>query len=121
MDDDDQYSYSDESSAELSSDYDSSSPEELDGARYYVTKESQEPDAESSTRKESYAGMRDLTDTEKIEEKDIVASDGSIRGVKNRVRAGLANFENREALQLVRSSCIEMEIHQPHPLSSCRR
>lgn len=99
-DEDDRYSYSDESSTRYS-DYTSSSLEDLrdDGAKYYVTKESQEP--VSSARKESYAGMRDLTDTEKIEEKDIVAPDGSIRGVKNRVRAGLANFEDREALQLV--------------------
>lgn len=96
--DQDSYSYSDESSAE-SSDYDSS-PEELGGARYYVTKESQENVSEAS-RKESYTGMRDLSDLEKIREKDIVASDGSIRGVENRVRAGLANFENREALKQV--------------------
>ena len=108
-DEDDRYSYSDESSAGYS-DYTSSSLEDLqdDGAKYFVTKESQEP--VMSARKESYAGLRDLTDTEKIEEKDIVASDGSIRGVKNRVRAGLANFENREALQLVRA-----DNYQPRP------
>ena len=94
---DDSYSYSDES--EVSSVY-SSSPEEAEGARYYVTKESRENVTEAS-RKESYAGMRDLTDLEKIQEEDIVGADGSIRGVKNRVRAGMANFQNREALEKV--------------------
>jgi hypothetical protein len=98
-DEDDRYSsYSDESFTD-SSDYTSSSAGELGIPKCYVTKQSQEP--EKTARKESYAGLRDLTDTCKIEEKDIVAADGSIRGVKNRVRAGLANFENREALQLV--------------------
>lgn len=99
---DDSSSYTDESSPE-SSDYDSS-PRELGGARYYVTKESQENLSEAS-RKESYTGLRDLSDLEKVQEKDIVASDGSVRGVQNRVRAGLANFENREALQKVSCSC----------------
>lgn len=99
MDEDDSYSYSDESrSPSESSDYDSS-PSELEGARYYVTKESQ--NASEPSRKESYTGMRNLSDMDKIEEKDIVAPDGSVLGVKNRVRAGLANFEDREALLMV--------------------
>ena len=77
-----------------------SPPESRDALRFYVTRESQENLSEVS-RKESYAGMRDLSDLEKIQERDIMAPDGSIRGIKNRVRAGLANFENREALEKV--------------------
>lgn len=102
MADADSYSYSDRSSTE-SSDYDSS-PEELEGERYFVTKESQQNLTEP-TRKASYAGMRDLSDPDKIQEKDIVAPDGSVMGVQNRVRAGLANYENREALKQVRLRC----------------
>lgn len=75
----------------------SSSSEEENTMKYYVSKESMENLA--MTKKSSYVGLRDLSDVDKIQEKDIVASDGSIRGVRNRVRAGLANFENREALE----------------------
>lgn len=67
---------------------------------YYVTKESQE-EVSDATHKGSYVGMRDLTDLDKIQEQAIVATDGSVRGVKNRVRAGLANFENLKALEKV--------------------
>ena len=42
--------------------------------------------------------LRDLTDLEKIKEMDIVGPDGTIRGIKNRVRAGLATYENHGAL-----------------------
>ena len=104
------YTYSEDSRSPLESSGsygsypDEEEEEEEEGAsareRYYVTKESQENLSEAS-RKESYAGLRDLSDLDKIQERDIVAADGSIRGVKNRVRAGLANFENREALQKV--------------------
>jgi len=59
---------------------------------FFVTKESQE---KPSKHKTSYAGLRDLTDIEKLQELDIVGPQGTIRGIKNRVRAGLATFENR--------------------------
>lgn len=97
--------YSDDSTYSRSSSYTDSSTggEEDESERYYVTRESQENLSEPA-RKYSYAGMRDLSQLDKIQEKDIVASDGSIRGVKNRVRAGLANFENRDALEKVSSS-----------------
>jgi len=67
---------------------------------FYVTRESQRSKAPSS-RKESYVGIRDLTDLDKIKETDIISHRGTIRGIKNRVRAGLANFENPAALQNV--------------------
>ena len=51
--------------------------------------------------KDRYVGMRDLSNPDEIEEKDIVGQDGSIIGVKNRVKAGTANFENIEALKRV--------------------
>ena len=62
---------------------------------FFVTRESQES---LGSRKTSYAGLRDLSDLEKIKELDIVGPHGTIRGIKNRVRAGLATFENRGAL-----------------------
>lgn len=94
--------YSDDSYYSRSSSYSSTGDEgerEIT-ERYYVTRESQENLSEPA-RKYSYAGMRDLSQLDKIQEQDIVASDGSLRGIKNRVRAGMANFENREALEKV--------------------
>jgi len=95
---DDRYSteedYSDSSSESSIDDLKESS------SRFYVTKESQEGVSEAS-RKPSYAGTRDLSDLGKIQEQDIVAPDGTVLGVKNRVRAGLAHFENKEALEKV--------------------
>ncbi len=83
------------------SSYSDSPPEDRDGSsRFYITRESQENLSEP-TRKWSYAGHRDLSDLNKIQELDIVAPDGSIRGIKNRVRAGLANFENPVAIEKV--------------------
>ena len=64
---------------------------------FYVTRESQENKAPTA-RKQSYIGLRNLTDLEKIKEEDIISHKGTIRGIKNRVRAGLANFENPAAL-----------------------
>lgn len=65
------------------------------GEHFFVTRESQT----SLNRAEaSYAGLRDLTDLEKISELDIVGPRGTLRGIKNRVRAGLATFENRGTL-----------------------
>ena len=109
---DDRY-YSDDSSYSRSRSYSSSDSYSLSarseseedeqkgrGEHFYVTRESQENVSDPS-RKYSYAGMRDLTALDKIEEKDIVGADGSVRGVKNRVRAGLANYENKEALEKV--------------------
>lgn len=73
-----------------------------DTACFFVTRESQEASAHS-LRKKSYAGLRDLSDLEKIKELDIVGPDGTIRGIKNRVRAGLATYENQGALVKVSS------------------
>lgn len=104
--DDSYHSYSRSASSRSSySVYSTDEEEEEEGRegvseRFFVTKESQENISEPS-RKYSYAGMRDLTDLGKVQEQDIVAADGSVRGVKNRVRAGLANFENKEALEKV--------------------
>ena len=41
----------------------------------------------------SYVGKRDLGSPGQIREKNIVSRTGTIRGVKNRVRAGIANYE----------------------------
>lgn len=72
--------------------------------RFYVTRESQNADAKNSdTSKLSYVGMRNLVDLDKIEEQDIVSARGTIRGKKHRIRAGLANFENPNALEKVRN------------------
>ena len=71
--------------------------------RFFVTRESQQSQA-SDSRKLSYVGMRDLSDITSIQELDIMGPDGGIRGIKNRVRAGLANFENPRALENV-SGC----------------
>lgn len=86
-------SYEDEGSDR----YSDSSADEL-RERFYVTRESQE-DLREPGKKFSYAGMRDLSDLEMIQEQDILAPDGSVMGVKNRVRAGLAHFENPEAIE----------------------
>lgn len=69
--------------------------------RFYVTRESQEVAPEVRERKLNYVGLRNLTDLERIEERDIVGPDGAVVGVKNRVRAGVANFENPTALTQV--------------------
>ena len=55
---------------------------------YYVRK----PSLEDETKSLRYVGIRDISDTEKINEEDIVGEDGTIIGVKNRVRAGLQHF-----------------------------
>ena len=69
---------------------------------FYVTRESQNVRAQASdSAKLSYVGMRNLTDLDHIDEQDIVSARGTIRGRKNRVRAGLANFENPKALEKV--------------------
>jgi hypothetical protein len=70
--------------------------------QFYVTRESQEVDPKVQERKLSYVGLRNLTDLERIEERDIVGPDGAVVGVQNRVRAGVANFENPTALRKVR-------------------
>ncbi len=67
---------------------------------FFVTRKSQETDAPKN-RKLSYVGIRNLSDLEKIQEEDIIGPKGTIRGVRNRVRAGLANFENPKALRKV--------------------
>ena len=69
--------------------------------QFYVTRESQEIDPAVQERKLSYVGLRNLTDLERIEERDIVGPDGTVVGVQNRVRAGVANFENSTALRKV--------------------
>ena len=68
---------------------------------FYVTRESQEVAPEVQERKLSYVGLRNLTDLEKIEERDIVGPDGTVMGVQNRVRAGVASFNNPTALRKV--------------------
>ncbi len=98
----DEYSDSyDSTDSRSESPYSGSDAEETEGVeKYYVTKESQENITDAS-RKYSYTGLRDLTELDKVQERDIVDADGSVRGVENRVRAGLANFEDREALEKV--------------------
>lgn len=67
-----------------------------------MTRDSQNAGSkESDSQKLSYVGMRNLTDVDQIEERDIVSARGTIRGKRNRVRAGLANFENPKALEKV--------------------
>ena len=69
---------------------------------FFVTRDSQNIDkTKPESRKLSYVGMRNLSDPDKIDEKDILSSRGTLRGIKNRVRAGLANFENPKALKKV--------------------
>lgn len=55
---------------------------------YHVRKSSLEDESKSLR----YVGIRDISDTEKIKEEDIVDKDGTVIGVKNRVRAGLQHF-----------------------------
>ena len=72
--------------------------------RFYVTRESQNAAGKNTeSSKLNYVGMRNLADLGKIEEQDIVSARGTIRGKKNRVRAGLVNFENPKALEKVRN------------------
>lgn len=69
---------------------------------FYITRDSQNAGRrESDSKKLSYVGMRNLTDVDMIEEQDIVSARGTIRGKRNRVRAGLANFENPKVLEKV--------------------
>ncbi|XP_076468559.1 uncharacterized protein LOC143299237 [Babylonia areolata] len=49
-------------------------------------------DAESDEEEASFAGRRDLTDARTLEEKKIVSTKGTVRGFRNRVRAGIATF-----------------------------
>lgn len=59
-------------------------------ATLYHTRPSAIEDESKSLR---YVGIRNISDTEKINEEDIVDKDGTVIGVKNRVRAGLHHFE----------------------------
>lgn len=70
---------------------------------FFVTAESQK-DHTAKDRKLSYVGMRNFSQVDKIDEVDIVGANGELRGIKNRVRAGLANFENVVALERVSSA-----------------
>lgn len=54
-----------------------------------------------ASKKESYAGMRDLKNPAQIQEEDIISSDGTLMGKQNRVRAGIATFQNPKALEWV--------------------
>ena len=56
------------------------------------------------TNKDSYRGIRDLKDISHIEEEDILSSDGTLVGIKNRVRAGMEMFQNTKALEWVSQS-----------------
>ena len=67
---------------------------------FYVTKDSQKGLQEKS-KKHSYAGLRDLRQVGSIQEEDIVGEGGELLGMKNRVRAGLAHFENPDAIMRV--------------------
>lgn len=67
---------------------------------FFVTRESQ-IDHKSKDKKLSYVGMRDFSQVDKIEEEDILGPGGELRGIKNRVRAGLANFQDVDALTRV--------------------
>ena len=58
-------------------------------------------DHSARDKKLSYVGIRDISQVDKIEEEDIVGANGELRGIKNRVRAGLANFEDVGALERV--------------------
>lgn len=53
------------------------------------------------SRKPICVCMHDLSELNTIQEQDIVAPDGSIIGITNRVRAGLEHFENPEAIDTV--------------------
>ena len=77
--------------------------------QFYVTRESQK-DKKTKEKKLSYVGMRDITQIDKIEEEDIVEANGELRGIKNRVRAGLANFEDVEGLKRVKNSFLNVTI-----------
>lgn len=81
---------------------------------FFVTRESQEQPA--SAGNVSYVGMRNLSDLERIEESEIVGPRGTIRGVKNRVRAGLAHFQNPAAIRKVneRASMRTHASNEPH-------
>ena len=69
--------------------------------RFYVTRESQNTVSKKMAENLSYVGIRNLADLDRIDEENILSASGTIRGRKNRVRAGLANFENPKALEKV--------------------
>ena len=80
----------------------SAAPTTAAGQHFFVTRDSQNADKKKSdSLKLSYVGMRNLADVDRIDEQDILSASGTIRGRKNRVRAGLANFENPKALEKV--------------------
>ena len=68
--------------------------------KFYVTRESQEDLNEPSNS----VGLLDLSMRNKIQELDIVAKDGSVMGIRNRVRAESAHFENPEAVNKVKKN-----------------
>ena len=69
--------------------------------KFFVTKDSQE--LSNTLSSSEYAGVRDLSDPERLGEENITGEDGAVVGVKNRVRAGLATFENPDTLKRVRA------------------
>lgn len=66
---------------------------------FFVTKDAQELSGDLSSRE--YAGTRDLSDLERLREENITAKDGAVVGVRNRVRAGMATFDNLDMLKRV--------------------
>lgn len=48
-------------------------------------------------RSNTYAGRRDVSDPTTLQEKQIVSSRGTVRGFRNRVRAGIATFLHHQA------------------------
>lgn len=54
-------------------------------------------------RSNTYAGRRDVSDPSTLQEKQIVSSRGTVRGFRNRVRAGIATFLQHQAGETLRN------------------
>lgn len=57
----------------------------------------------SVVRTDTYAGRRDVSDPSSVQEKQIVSSRGTVRGFKNRVRAGIATFLQQQTGETLRN------------------
>lgn len=77
----------------------------------YLSVDSDSPNKVSSgcceatvVKANTYAGRRDVSDPSTLQEKQIVSSRGTVRGFKNRVRAGIATFLQNQADETLVSS-----------------
>jgi len=59
---------------------------------FYLADENVQENGENDSVEKTFAGRRNVLDPASLQEKEILSRKGSVRGFKNRVRAGITTF-----------------------------